>query len=34
MTLTGEQDVVLATGPGWQATELRYLGAAGRPRWR
>ncbi len=29
MTLTGEQDVVLARGRGWEATELRYLGADG-----
>jgi serpin B len=29
MHLVGQQDVVLARGTGWQATELRYLGADG-----
>jgi serpin B len=29
MSLLGEQDVSLATGAGWQATELRYAGAGG-----
>jgi serpin B len=29
MHLVGQQDVVLAHGTGWQATELRYLGADG-----
>ncbi len=29
MHLTGQQDVVLARGAGWQATELRYAGANG-----
>ena len=29
MHLTGQQDVVLAHGPGWQATELRYAGPNG-----
>ena len=32
MTLLGRQDIVLASGNGWRATELRYLGAEnGRP---
>lgn len=30
MELFGEQDVVLAKGDGWQATELRYLDADGK----
>ena len=29
MRRSGEQDIALAQGPGWQATELKYVGADG-----
>jgi serpin (serine protease inhibitor) len=29
MTVQGQQDIPLATGSGWRATELRYVGAEG-----
>ena len=34
MRLQGGQDVALAQGDGWKATELRYAGAMGRRRSR